>query len=104
MAVYSQAKELKSSKQLKDYQQFTRRTHQIDQIDQIDHDLDHLDPNLSVSYVVQDLYRADTTQEKCARSCRSCGSHPAARATGIIDHTDQEYISLPCLEDLHHEL
>ena len=31
---------------------------QIDQIGQIDHDLDHLDPNLPLRYVVQDhLYR-----------------------------------------------
>ena len=50
-------------------------------IDEIDHDLDNvdnLDPNLPLGYVVRDLYGADPTQDTWARSCRLCASHPAA--------------------------
>ena len=39
---------------------FTPRT---DQTDQTDHDLDHLDPNLPLWDVVQDLYSTEPTQE-----------------------------------------
>ena len=47
---------------------FTRR---------IDHDLpvDHVDPNLPLWDVVQDLRNTDPTQESCPRSCRLYCSH-----------------------------
>ena len=56
------------------------------QTDQIDHDLDHLDPNLPLLNVVQDLYRTDPTQESRPGSCRLYGSHPATWAT-TLHHT-----------------
>ena len=43
---------------------FTRRT------DQTDHDPDRLDPNLPLYDIVQDLYRINSTQDLCHRSCR----------------------------------
>ena len=49
----------------------TRRTYQID------HDLDHLDHNLPLVDVAKDLYRTDSSQETCRRSCRLYGPHPA---------------------------
>ena len=60
------------------------------QIDQID----HLEPNLLLWHVVQDLHSTDPTQVTHATLRRSCGwygSHPAAWATTIL-HTDQESI------------
>ena len=38
--------------------------------------VDHLDSNLPLSYVEQDLYSTDPTQDTRARPCRSYGSHP----------------------------
>ena len=38
-------------------------------------------PKLPFGYLVWDLYSPDPTQEKCARSCRIYGSHPATWAT-----------------------
>ena len=44
------------------------------------HDLDHLDNldlNLPLGDVVNDLYGTDPTQERCPRSSRFYGFHPA---------------------------
>ena len=44
----------------------------VGQIDQIDHDLDHLDPNLPLWEVVQDLHSTDQTQETRPTVRSSC--------------------------------
>ena len=45
----------------------------VGQIDQTDHDLDHLDPNLSLWNVVQHLCGTDPTKKISAKICpRSC--------------------------------
>ena len=49
---------------------------------------DHLYPNLPLSYVVQDLYSTDLTQETCPRSCRFRTAPTRQHELDHTDHTD----------------
>ena len=57
--------------------------------DQIDHDLDHLDINLPLWDVVQDLHSTDPTQETCPTSYRLYGIH---KATWSRRYTSEIYL------------
>ena len=60
------------------YTIFSTNLAHVERIDQTDHDLDH--PQIrTVPFgdIAQDLYSTGPTQEKCLRSRRLFGAHPA---------------------------